>query len=506
MRYVKVGIFCILMFFGIFIFSGYHEVYAGDELIKGADIGWVSQLEKEGIAWADENGQITDPLVLLKEKGITAVRLRVFVNPPSDFTWIKPDGTVCKLGYVDTKGLLYTAKRANELGMKILLVFHYSDHFADPSIQDVPEQWEGVTSAELEKYVYDYTEYIMTQLKNENIYPEWVQIGNEVSHGMLFPTGATTNGFEQLTKYLNSGYDAVKAVSPNSQVVTHLTHGGGIEHFEWFFSNFLTQCQGKTDIIGMSYYPYWMGANEIENMTYNLNQMATKYGKQVMICETGDYETDPVGTYTLLRQELNALKTVANNKAIGVFYWEPEANSSVLPDGYPLGATKVLRENVLQFTSALDAFKTEPKFLDSECSFEIQNYNTGKALNVSAGSVENLANIEQYSYGKWDSQKWYFEKVEGNYYKIINKNSGKVLDIKGLSTKEGDPCIQYDDNGGWNQMWEIIADDSGQYKIKNRWSGLYLGIEEASEDNGAICVQVADDDSSNVKWYFLVTE
>lgn len=58
MRYVKVGIFCILMFFGIFIFSGYHEVYAGDELIKGADIGWVSQLEKEGIAWADENGQI----------------------------------------------------------------------------------------------------------------------------------------------------------------------------------------------------------------------------------------------------------------------------------------------------------------------------------------------------------------------------------------------------------------------------------------------------------------
>lgn len=120
--------------------------------------------------------------------------------------------------------------------------------------------------------------------------------------------------------------------------------------------------------------------------------------------------------------------------------------------------------------------------------------------------MENLANIEQYSYGKWDSQKWYFEKVEGNYYKIINKNSGKVLDIKGLSTKEGDPCIQYDDNGGWNQMWEIIADDSGQYKIKNRWSGLNLGIEEASEDNGAICVQVADDDSSNVKWYFLVTE
>lgn len=499
-------IFTIMIMALMFVLMQEDVIYASDNIIRGADIGWMSQLEDEGITWIDDNGNTTDPLILLKEKGINAVRLRVFVKPPSNFEWTKPDGTICKLGYTDTTGLLYTAKRANELGMKILLTFHYSDYFADPSIQDVPSEWEGVTEIELEQYLYDYTAYIMTQLANADIYPEWVQIGNEVSHGILFPTGATANGFEQLTRYLNSGYDAVKSVSPNSKVITHLTHGGGIEHFEWFFSNFITECGGKTDVIGMSYYPYWMGANEIENMTYNLNNMAAKYGKEVMICETGDYETDEEGTYNLLRQEMNALKTVANNKAIGIFYWEPEANSAVLPDSYPLGATKLVDKNVLKFTMALDAFKTEPEFLDSECSFEIQNYNSGKALNVSSGSFDDSATIEQYTYGKWDSQKWIFEKVEGNYYRIINKNSGKVLDVNGLSTSAGALCIQYEYNGGWNQMWEINSTSDGHYRIKNRWSGLYLGIADNLGNDGTLCVQLENDDSDNLKWYFLVTE
>lgn len=98
--------------------------------------------------------------------------------------------------------------------------------------QDVPSEWKNASTSELEKYVYDYTRYIMTELADEDIYPEWVQVGNEVSYGMLYPTGSNqSNDFTQLTKYLNSGYDAVKSISPNSKVVTHLTHGSGISHF-----------------------------------------------------------------------------------------------------------------------------------------------------------------------------------------------------------------------------------------------------------------------------------
>ena len=282
-----------------------------NDIVYGADIGWLSQMENQGIQYLNEDGNVDDALSVLKNKGINAVRLRVFVNPETDFVWTKPDGTTCLLGYCDTQGLLYTAQRAKNLGMKIMLVFHYSDHFADPLCQDIPEQWSGASAKEIEKYVYDYTYYIMNFLGENGITPEWVQVGNEVSYGVLYPYGSNQTGdFEQLTAFLNSGYDAVKAVSPNSKVVTHLTHGSGILHFEWFFSNFITKCGGKTDVVGLSYYPYWTGGDEIENVAVNLYNMATKYEKEVMICETGEVETDAAKTYELLRKEINALNTV----------------------------------------------------------------------------------------------------------------------------------------------------------------------------------------------------
>lgn len=122
---------------------------SSDEMIYGADIGFLSQLEAQGVQWVDDNGNTRDALELLKEKGVNAVRLRVFVKPPEDFVWTKPDGTTCMLGYTDTQALLYNAKRAEGLGMKIMVVFHYSDHFADPLIQDVPSEWKGASESEV---------------------------------------------------------------------------------------------------------------------------------------------------------------------------------------------------------------------------------------------------------------------------------------------------------------------------------------------------------------------
>ena len=498
--------FLLLGFFVLGMNANVAHASDGD-ITYGADIGWLNQFESQGMTWVDDNGTTTDPLVLLKNKGVNAVRLRVFVKPPSNFEWTKPDGTTCMLGFADTNGVLYTAQRAQALGMKVMLVFHYSDHFADPLYQDVPSEWAGATTAQLEQYIYDYTAYIMTQLSNKGIHPDWVQVGNEVSYGVLFPSGSNqTNDFTQLTRYLNSGYDAVKAVSPTSKVITHLTHGAGVSHYNWFFDNFITQCGGKTDVIGLSYYPYWTGGNNIEKVSQNLCNMASKFGKEVIICETGEEETKEGDTYSLIRKEINAMKAVPNQKGLGVFYWEPEANSTIVPDGYNLGATRMVGEKVLQFTSALDAFKTGAEYLGNECTYELMNLNSEKALNITSGSTENSATVEQYAYDRWASQKWTFEKVDGNYYKIVNSNSGKVLDVNAMSTAAGAACIQYDYNGGWNQMWEIIATEDGKYKIKNRLSGLYLGIADAAETDGASCLQLADDGTDNVKWFLLVTE
>lgn len=478
---------------------------ASEEFVNGVDVGWLSQLENEGVVWVDENGTETDALQLLKDKGANAVRIRAFVNPSSTFTWTKPSGYDVILGYADTQGVLYTAQRANDLGMKISIVFHYSDHFADPQYQDIPSQWSDATAEELEQYVYDYTYYVMNALKEEGIYPEWVEVGNEISNGLLFPYGSTDN-FSQLTAYLNSGYDAVKAVSPNTKVVTHLANGQNYEFYEWFFDNFINTYGGKTDVIGVSYYPYWAGERVVQDLSRTLNSMATKYGKEVMICETGDHQDTPNVTQDLIKKEKAALEAVADGKGIGLFYWEPEANISVTPEGYRLGATEEVSENVLKFTSALDAFDTTIEFLDSNYTFEIFNCGSEKALNVVSGSLENSALIEQYDYDEWNSQKWIFEKIDDTYYKIVNKNSGKVLDIEGLSTSAGASCIQYEYNEGWNQMWEIITDENGKYKIKNRWSGLYLGISDSSTEDGALCVQCASGDSDNTNWYFFATE
>lgn len=486
------------------------KVEASDGVAYGADIGWLSQLENQGVVWVDDNGVQKDALQLMKDKGVEAVRIRAFVNPDSSFQWTKDNGQTCYLGYCDTTGVLYTAERAHQLGLDINLVLHYSDHFADPQYQDIPEQWEGATAEQLQQYVYDYTYYIMTQLANKGIYPKWVEVGNEINGGLLYPYGSSTTNMAQMTAYLNSGYDAVKAVSPNTKVVTHLANLGNhtsisVTDFTWFFDNFINTYGGKTDVIGMSYYPYWLGY-DIDGVSVTLNDMVQRYGKEVMICETGENENTPAAAYELLRKEINVLKSIPNNKGVAVFYWEPEANSSLLPDSYALGATTLVGTKTLKFTSALNAFSIAPEFLSDEDEFAIYNCNSGKSLNVSGGSLNNEAVIEQYAYADWDSQKWVFEKVDGSYYKITNVNSGKVLEIGGLSTTDGAVCSQYEYNGGWNQMWEIVTDSNGRYRIRNRWSGLYLGMSGASTADGAYCVQTSDTSSTNINWYFLVTE
>lgn len=164
----------------------------------------------------------------------------------------------------------------------------------------------------------------------------------------------------------------------------------------------------------------------------------------------------------------------------------------------------ILGIQAYKFTSALNAFSTEPERLSAEHTFEIWNKNSKAALNVSGGAQDNLTRIEQYAYGEWDSQKWRFEKIDDTYYKIVNKLSGKVLDIEALSSNSGAACIQYEYNGGWNQMWEIVPTQDNMYMIKNRLSGLYLGIEGDSTSDGAYCVQLEGNQEST-KWCFFVT-
>jgi arabinogalactan endo-1,4-beta-galactosidase len=252
------------------------------------------------------------------------------------------------------------ALRAKNLGItRIMVDFHYSDHFADPAYQDKPAAWVGHSFIQLKTDVYNHTYSVMNALKSAGITPEWAAIGNEIRGGMLWPEGSLwpTGHWSQLAQLINSGYDAVKAASPTTKVIVHIDKGTSSS--AWFFDE-LKNNGGKWDICGLSYYPYWGGVDytsNINSLASNMNNLASRYGKEVMVVEVGGQESNPTDTYNCLVATINKMKAVPNGMGTGVFYWEPEANSNVLPDKYTLGTCSLVSSNVLKFTHAMDAFK-----------------------------------------------------------------------------------------------------------------------------------------------------
>ncbi|URZ08063.1 glycoside hydrolase family 53 protein [Clostridium felsineum] len=355
-KILSATLLCTSLCFSIASFS--ISAKASSNFANGADIGWLNQLENNGVKWQDTNGKQGDALAILKKHGVNSVRLRVFVNPPSDAQWVKRDGTKCLLGYSDTQSVISTAKRAKKLGMKVMIDFHYSDHFADPAYQDKPTAWVTDDFNKLKNDVYSHTYSVMSALRNAGITPDWVQVGNEINGGMLWPDGSNYN-YTKLSQLINSGYNAIKTVSPSSKVVIHLSSGANNSLYRTFFDG-LTNAGAHFDVIGMSYYPYWDNTDYTKNinaLSYNLDDIASRYNKEVIISETGGLEKDPNNTYDMLKAVIKKVKEVPNKKGLGVFYWEPEANSSVLPDSYPLGTTTKVSDNVLKFTKAIKAFK-----------------------------------------------------------------------------------------------------------------------------------------------------
>ena len=244
------------------------------------------------------------------------------------------------------------AVRAKKLGMRIMIDFHYSDSWADPGKQTKPAAWVNHTFLELQNDVYNHTFEVLNLLKAAGVTPEWVQVGNEIPGGMLWPDGKSSN-FGQLAKLLNKGYDAVKAVNTKIKVIVHVDEGNNNAKFRWFFDNAKANAV-KYDVIGMSYYPYWIKSDykvTIADLANNLNDMASRYDKEVMVVEVGGDFTLVQNTYDMLAATIKAVKAVPNNKGLGVIYWEPQGEKSW--SGYQLNAW----QSDGKPSPALDAFK-----------------------------------------------------------------------------------------------------------------------------------------------------
>ena len=284
---------------------------------RGGDTGWLQQMEANGYKFYNEQGVQQDCFQILKDKGINSIRLRVWVNP-SMVDWVN--------GHCSPSEVVTMATRAKNMGFRIMIDFHYSDSWADPGQQTKPAAWANHNFRQLLTDVYDHTYNVMNTLKANGVTPEWVQVGNEIPSGMLWPEGSTSN-FSQLAQLINKGYDAVKAVSATSKVVVHLDKGNDNARFRSFFDRLRTN-GGKYDVIGMSYYPYWLNQDytaSIGNLEFNLKDMASRYGKEVVVAEVGgDCTNAPQNVYDMLVAVQNAVNSVPNGKGLGAFYWEPE--------------------------------------------------------------------------------------------------------------------------------------------------------------------------------------
>ncbi len=289
--------------------------------VKGADVGWLQQMEATGYKFYNDKGVEQDCFQILKDHGINAIRLRTWVNPSDD----KASGH-CSKGET-----VIMAVRAQKMGMKVMIDFHYSDSWADPAQQRKPAAWVGHDFPTLLNDVYNYTVDVMTALKTSGVTPQWVQVGNEISNGMIYPEGSTTN-WSQLIQLANKGYDAVKSVCPSSKVILHIDQGNNISRSKWWFDNARSN-GAKYDIIGLSYYPYWLDGRpdfslSIDDLGNNLADLASQYSKEVMVVEVGGEDTQHQNTYDMLVAVQKKVKAVPNNKGLGVFYWEPEGARS----------------------------------------------------------------------------------------------------------------------------------------------------------------------------------
>lgn len=286
---------------------------------KGADVGWLPQMEATGYKFYDADGSEKDCLQLLKDRGINTVRLRVWVNPNDDKA----------SGHCSPEETVVMAVRAQKMGMRIMINFHYSDSWADPGKQNKPAAWAKHSFPELLNDVYNHTYDVLKLLKKAGVTPEWVQVGNEIPGGMLWPEGHTDN-FPQLAQLLNKGYEATKAIDSKIKVIVHLDEGNKNEKFRWFFDK-ATELNVKYDVIGLSYYPFWLKTDYKENIAdleNNLKDMASRYNKEVMVVEVGGDYTLEQNTKELLEATIKAVKSVPDNKGLGVIYWEPQGAKS----------------------------------------------------------------------------------------------------------------------------------------------------------------------------------
>jgi arabinogalactan endo-1,4-beta-galactosidase len=317
----------------------------------GADISTLSQVERQGGIYMD-GGKPGDALAIFMKNGWTCFRLRIWVDPRNG-----------------VNGLEYTtklAKRIKDAGGIFMLDFHYSDWWADPQKQNKPAAWTNLDFDALVEQVQSYTASVVKTLKEAGATPDFVQIGNEITGGTLWPDAQVKvplstvkvfsgdvvvitppepyddvkqwNHLNRVLKAAGKGVRSVTTPADHVRIVVHIDCGGDWPVTKWYFDH-LTSAGVDFDVIGQSYYPNWHGT--LENVRDNLRHTIERYHKDVMIVEIAYpsrsvqlsdaarknmvWPMTPEGQKQFLADVIKTVKEAPESHGIGVNYWHPEA-------------------------------------------------------------------------------------------------------------------------------------------------------------------------------------
>jgi arabinogalactan endo-1,4-beta-galactosidase len=306
--------------------------------VRGADISFTLQEEAAGRRFRD-GGAVRPVESILARRGATFVRLRVWNHPPA--------------GYSDRAAALRLARRAKAAGLKVLLDLHYSDFWADPAHQTTPAAWAGQNLRTLAVTVRAYTRDIVAEFARNGAAVDMIQVGNEITAGMLWPVGqiyvGSTQRWPEFSTLLAAGIAGAREGNPAGQaleVMVHIDRGADNGGSRYFYDHIRT-AGVSFDVIGLSYYPFFHGS--LAALQQNLNDLATRYGKPLVVVETaypwtlgngdslenlitsnsqlpdvGRFPATQAGQAAYFEALRSVLLAVPNGLGTGFVDWEPE--------------------------------------------------------------------------------------------------------------------------------------------------------------------------------------
>ena len=393
-----------------------------EDFMKGLDISMIDQIEKTGGKFYNARGEEEDIFQIIKDNGVNYVRIRLWNNPTYEEDQYDKNGKLTakkgdKMGGGDNtvETDIRIAKRIKAAGLKFMLDFHYSDFWADPGKQYMPQDWKNLTAKQLEDTVEKFTRETIDRFTAEGATPDSVQIGNELNSGFMWPIGQTWSedknakigGMKEFMRLLDRASKGVRGAKGGKdiKIIVHLADGGKQDLYKYVFDN-VKKAKIDYDIIGLSFYPYWHGS--MDELKANLEMLSKRYGKEMAVVETayafteenGDFQGNVFQVYSddahgyvpsvqgQATEIRDVIATVAGVKGgVGVFYWEAD---SILWKGANLSAT----EGNTWENQALFSF--DGKVLPSMAVWNLVS-GKGEVENVWGGSAKNGSSFAPYA-------------------------------------------------------------------------------------------------------------